>query len=157
MDSVAAPLSASAPDATEAQPGQVVVGNGHGSSPGARCQQTKASGGRCAAYTLADSVFCFFHDPATAAARAAARRAGGQKHRAAVLPATSPDRPLGTVDDVVALLGETINHVRRGALDPKVGTAVGYLAGLLLKALEQGDLAARLAVVEAAVETRSRR
>jgi hypothetical protein len=68
----------------------------------------------------------------------------------------SPDRPLGTVDDVVGLLGETINHVRRGALDPKVGTAVGYLAGLLLKALEQGDRAARLAVVEAAVQRRSR-
>jgi hypothetical protein len=83
----------------------------------------------------------------------------GREHREKVGPkklAEDVYRKRKTVDDVVALLGETINHVRRGALDPKVGTAVGYLAGLLLKALEQGDLAARLAVVEAAVQKRLR-
>ena len=106
MDSAASPLSASAPDVTNTEAGQVVFGNGRGSPPGAHCQQIKANGRCCAAYARAGSVFCFFHDPETAVARGAARRAGGHKHRAAVLPAMSPDRPLGTVDDVVALLGE---------------------------------------------------
>src|SRR5262245_12893118 len=116
-----------------------------------RCQEKKANGAGCMAYALAGSAFCFFHDPAKGAERTAARQAGGRKHRAVVLPPETPDQPLATVADVVTLLAATINQVRRGALDPKVANTVGYLAALLLKALEESDLAARVAALEAAV------
>ena len=111
----------------------------------ARCQQAKVNGTGCGAYPLAGSPFCFFHDPAKGAERTAARQAGGRKHRAAVLPPETPDRPLTTVADVVTLLAETINQVRRGALDPKVANTMCYLAALLLKALEQGDVERQVA------------
>ncbi|HUU11390.1 MAG TPA: hypothetical protein VM431_12765 [Phycisphaerae bacterium] len=56
--------------------------------------------------------------------------------------------PLSSMADVIALLGLTINQVRRGELDPKVANAVGYLAATLLRALEQGDIEKRLAELE---------
>jgi hypothetical protein len=118
-----------------------------------RCKATKADGTRCAARPLTGSDFCFFHDPQASAARTAARKAGGQERsrRAAVLPVDTPALPLASVGDVVGLLATTINEVRRGELDPKVSNAIGYLAGLLLRALEQGDLEARLAALETVI------
>src|SRR5262245_13145882 len=82
---------------------------------GARCQQVRQDGTPCRA-TARPSGFCFAHDPALAAKRTDARRKGGRERsrRAAVLPADTPDLPLSTVGDVVALLGQTLNQVRRG-------------------------------------------
>ena len=121
----------------------------------AQCQHQKANGHRCQANAMSGSPFCFFHDPRMATERTEARRAGGQKNKAAVLPTETPDHALTGVQDVVALLGETINQVRRGQIDPKVSNAVGYLAGILLKALEQGDLEQRLAALESIVKGRT--
>ena len=117
------------------------------------CQQVKADGTPCRANAQRASAFCFFHDPATKAERTAASRAGGieRSRRPAVLPPETADLPLGDSENVARLLGETINHVRRGELDPRIANAVGYLAGVLLRALEQGRLDDRVAVLEAAV------
>ena len=116
------------------------------------CEQIKVDGTRCQANARTGSKFCFFHDPEVAAKRTAARKAGGiERSRRAVLPADTPDRSLSSIDDVVALLGETINQTRTGTLDPKVANAVGYLSGILLKALIQGDLEQRLAELEVIV------
>src|SRR5262245_19018245 len=92
------------------------------------------------------SGYCWAHDPGLAEARAAGRRQGGRTRStpAAVLPADAPDLPVRTVADVVALLGTTINETRRGELDPKVANAVGYLTSVLLRALQDSDLAAQL-------------
>jgi hypothetical protein len=46
---------------------------------------------------------------------------------------------------------ETINQVRLGKIDPKVANAVGYLASVHLKALEQGPVQERLARIEASL------
>ena len=58
---------------------------------------------------------------------------------------------LGTCKDVANLLGESISQVRRGELDPRVANAVGYLSGILIRALEQGVVEERLAKIEAAL------
>ena len=50
------------------------------------------------------------------------------------------------------LLGESINQVRRGQLDPRVANAVGYLASMLLGALQQGPLEERLQRLEATLD-----
>jgi hypothetical protein len=49
---------------------------------------------------------------------------------------------------VTALLSDTINRVRKGDLDVRVANTVGYLAGVLLKSLEVGDLEDRLTQLE---------
>ena len=63
---------------------------------------------------------------------------------------------LKTAADVLALLEEQVTAVRD---DPEAGTlekarVVGYLAGIALKAIEAGDLAARLEAVEATLKGR---
>jgi hypothetical protein len=54
--------------------------------------------------------------------------------------------------DVVALVETTVNDVRSGRVDVRVANAVGYLANVAIKAIEQSDLEARLATLEAVLE-----
>ena len=122
-----------------------------GADAGRRCTQVKPDGDRCQAQALTGSLLCFFHDPAQAAARAAASRRGGEKNRPAVLAAGTPDAPLTTAADLTALLGRTINQVLRGQVDPKVATTVGYLLTVMMKAADLGRLEQRLAALEQAL------
>jgi hypothetical protein len=102
----------------------------------AKCRHIKRDGSRCRANTRHGSEFCFFHDPASALARDAARKAGGieRSRKAAVLPPDTPNKSVTGAADVVDLLAETINQVRRGELDARVAYTIGHLAGILLKA-----------------------
>ena len=63
---------------------------------------------------------------------------------------------LKTAADVLALLEEQVGAVRgddaAGALEK--ARTIGYLAGIALKAIEAGDLAARLEAVEATLKAR---
>jgi hypothetical protein len=56
---------------------------------------------------------------------------------------------LRSVADVTDLLAETINQLRDGRIDSRTANTVGYLATALLKALQQGDIEARLRAIEA--------
>jgi hypothetical protein len=69
------------------------------------------------------------------------------------LDATAPDVRVENCQDVVLLLSQTINQVRKGQIDPRVANAVGYLANVLIRATEQGELEKRLAELEALVKT----
>ena len=114
------------------------------------CEGVKPNGGKCHARRVAGSSYCFFHDPEKEAEREAAQRAGGLRNKVAVLSSTTPDARLLDARDVVKLLAETINQVRRGEVDPKVANAVGYLGGLLTKAIRETEIESRLANLEAA-------
>jgi hypothetical protein len=91
-----------------------------------------------------------FHDPDKASDGRRARRAGGitRSRAATVLPFDTPDHPLGDTNQVSVLLADSINRLRRGQLDPRVANAMGYLASVLLKALENGRIEDRLARLE---------
>jgi hypothetical protein len=65
------------------------------------------------------------------------------------LAAGIPDYPLDNMTQVSTFLGDAINRVGRGELDPRVANSMGYLAGVLLRALEQGPAEARMARIEA--------
>ena len=116
----------------------------------AKCRFQKKNGAKCNADTQAGKEVCVFHDPAKVEDGRRARRTGGinRSRAAAVLPAATPDHPLGTTKDVSDLLAESINQLRRGQLDPRVANAVGYLTSVLLRALEQGPLEERMAKLE---------
>jgi hypothetical protein len=77
--------------------------------------------------------------------------AGGRERSrpAATLPPDTPDLPLKSVADVMVALGLTINQVRTGRLAVNIGNCLGVLAGVLLKAIEGGDLEQRIAALEA--------
>jgi hypothetical protein len=112
-----------------------------------------SSGKRCNAHPRANDRFCFFHSPDTIHARKKAQRAGGigRSRRANVLPAGGSHKPLRNATEVAEFLSETINEVRVGHLDPRVANAVGYLATVHLKALEQGPMQERLVRIESAL------
>ena len=116
-----------------------------------RCKSRKRDGKRCGANAQPTNGLCVFHDPARAAEGRRARRAGGltRGRVAVVLPAGTPDHPLGNTTDVSQLLADSINQLRRGQLDPRVANAMGYLTSVLLRSLEQGPVEERLAKIEA--------
>jgi hypothetical protein len=115
------------------------------------CKAHTKKGQRCRAPSLPGSDFCFFHDPKHATERAAAQSAGGRCGRIKALPGDTPDVDVANCTDVVSLISATINQVRRGEVDPRVANAVGYLANVLIRAVEQSDIEARLAELEAIV------
>jgi hypothetical protein len=120
---------------------------------GATCKATTAAGLRCSAPVQSGTTLCFFHDPARAGEQQDARRAGGRQRQrpTAVLGADFPAKDIQSVADVKGLLSETIHQVRTGAIDPKIANCIGYLSGILLKAIEVGDIEERLAAMEAVV------
>ena len=112
------------------------------------------------------SGYCFAHDPERDAARTSARRRGGLRRAGLLARAVLSDRlisngrtaideagpvELRTPDEVRGLLAETIQHARTGRLDCRIAATVGSLAGVLLRAVEQGELETRLAAIEAAL------
>jgi hypothetical protein len=123
-------------------------------APKKSCAATKRNGKACEAAALPGSHFCFFHDPAKAAARRKAQSRGGLANRMATLPADAPDVKVEDGADVVKLLSSTINQVRRGEIDPRVGNSVGYLANIVLTATGQRELESRIAELESLVKSR---
>jgi len=124
--------------------------------PSHQCRYERQGGTRCRANAQTESAFCFIHDPALDTERTAARRAGGiARTRKPVLPQNLPNKQLQTAAQVVDLLGETINQVRRGELDLRISNAIGYLSGILLSAIEKSAYEERLAALEASVTTHS--
>lgn len=115
------------------------------------CKAMTKDGSPCQTPALAGSDFCFFHDPDKAEERFEARAAGGRQNRMATLSADAPDVKVESCQDVVRLVSDTINQVRKGDIDPRVANAVGYLANVLIRAVEQGDMERRIAELEAVV------
>ena len=67
-----------------------------------------------------------------------------------------PPRRLQTAQDVIDLLQEQVEALRahRWAGAVQKARAIGYLAGLARKAIETGNLAARLAMLEVVLRQR---
>jgi hypothetical protein len=103
------------------------------------CEFVKPSGVRCRAAARKASSHCWFHDPMLARERLRARKRGGiaRSHRAATLPAGTPDHPLASVTDVLSLLEQTANAVRRGELEPRLATCLAYISTVALNGLSQ--------------------
>jgi hypothetical protein len=121
---------------------------------GRPCKSKRKDGSPCRGTALAGGDFCVFHSPKHAARRAEGRRRGGRSRckPAATLPPDSPDLPLRTAADIVALLELTINQVRKGTVDTRIANCVGLLAGQLLRAIEGGELEKRMAELEARLD-----
>ena len=59
-----------------------------------------------------------------------------------------PDVKVEDCGDAIALISETINQVRKGQIDPRVANSVGFLANILIKAVEQNKLETRIEQLE---------
>jgi len=101
-----------------------------------RCKAKTTNGQPCQAQAITGSKFCFTHDPASGAARAKARKAGGQRNR--------------TPHVLDYSLAETLpleNSIQRGRL-------LVAICGAFIEAIKTGELESRLAAIESALKAR---
>jgi len=115
-----------------------------------QCEGLKKDGTRCRTNAQHGNKFCVFHDPEKAADGVRARRAGGlaRSRPATVLPLDTPDHPLRNLNDIASLMGNTINQVLRGQLDPRIATGIGYLTGILQNTLQKTGIEERVSKIE---------
>ena len=115
-----------------------------------KCKATRKDGKPCEGWAGANSEYCFAHDPALAAERKAARSKGGHARHGRRITTQGSNEPAGiaTVADVVDLLGRAINDTL--ALENSIarGRCLGYLAGVVVKALEASELEMRVTALE---------
>ncbi len=118
-----------------------------------RCAAQTRAGHRCRTNAMADSDYCFWHDPATASARAAACRQGGYNTRRPRTPAPKLSHldlktPAGLLAFAEEVMRATCNH----GLSIERSRALGYLMLAQKRFLELSRLAARLHAVEATLQ-----
>src|SRR3989344_4383673 len=119
-----------------------------------QCNFIKTDKKRCKAKAIQADSFGFWHSEKMREKRTQAVHDGGK----------SPKRSYGRDDeiaisntqDVLKLIEQTINDLRRNKTSTKLATAIGYLSGIALKTIEQSDLAKRLEVLEYALKIKSK-
>src|SRR5271169_907888 len=119
------------------------------------CIATKADQSNCQAAAIPGSGFCYFHDPTKSEKRREAQAQGGRQNRMKTLEDSAPDVKLEDSGDAIALISETINEVRKGKIDPRVANSVGFLANILIKAVERNKLETRIEQLEALLKVQT--
>lgn len=110
----------------------------------------KVKGKQCDAPAMKNSDYCFFHSEKYEKERKEAQSRGGQANAITVITPLPP-MEIKAPQDVVNLLEDTINQVRAGELDVKIGNCIGVLSGHLIKALELVSVSSRVDVIERAI------
>lgn len=120
-----------------------------------RCKAQNAQGEPCRAQARPDSEYCFWHDPALAEQRDAARRKGGAHRRrskadnGASFAELLGERKFRDMEDMIALLEAAIRDALRLENSIARARALGYLAGCWAKVYETGELERQLRELEA--------
>ncbi len=115
-----------------------------------QCSFIKPNKEQCKAKAVHGDSFCFWHSKKMEEKRLKAIKEGGE----------SPKRNYGreneikisSTKDILTLIEETVNDLRGNKVSTRVANAIGYLAGIALKAVEQSDLEKRLEVIEYALK-----
>lgn len=118
------------------------------------CKSKNRRGQPCGAYPTNGSKFCFWHNAKHGKARAAARSRGGHAKHARVLAVDTAPVEIGDLADVVPLVTRAINDTLVLENSIARNRTLGYLAGVAVTALQQRDVDARLAALEAALRDR---
>jgi hypothetical protein len=108
-----------------------------------QCRYIKHDGSECWANAMENSEYCWFHAPEIDYDRRNANSKGGKAKRAG-LYADLPAIHLKTIDDVPEALIDTIRQVRGGFIGVRLGTAIAYITGMLIKSFSVTDLDKRV-------------
>jgi hypothetical protein len=113
-----------------------------------KCVFIKPDDVQCNANAMSGAEFCYTHNPTIPEdERHEARTRGGKANIVKVANPLS-EITINKPSEVVDLLTDTIQEVRRGNLDPRIANTIGYLAGHLLKAFEVTKVADRVETIE---------
>ena len=120
-----------------------------------KCRAKTISGQACQAQAITNSNFCFTHDPASGAARAKARKIGGQRNRTphAGNPEILPAK-VRTIDDVLVVLDYALAEVIPLENSIQRGRFIVAIAGAFIDAIKTGELESRLMAIESALKAR---
>lgn len=118
--------------------------------PHATCSAKTKTGAPCQARPLANSLYCFAHEPTLAGKRAEWRRKGGRKSKRRERQGQAA--ALQTPEEIKVFLGRMIESVRNGEIAPTEANAIARLCNLQLKAIEHTEFAERLRTVERLVK-----
>ncbi|MDO8430180.1 MAG: hypothetical protein Q7S73_02335 [bacterium] len=110
-----------------------------------KCEYIKQNNSRCGANAMTDSKFCFSHDPDMEVEKSIAVLKGGYatKRDGELLPPVK----LQSINDITSLIEDTINRIRTEPMTHHQANSIGYLSGVLLKALETGELKEKLELI----------
>lgn len=115
-----------------------------------KCQQI-VEGKQCGASAMKGGLFCYLHNPEIShEEKLEAQTRGGQNRSLKVYQPLLPIK-IEKTGDIMKLLTDTINQVRQGSLDCRIGNTIGYLAGIALKAYETSELEGRLDKIEQSI------
>lgn len=110
------------------------------------CEFVKKNNSKCKAYAVHDSKLCFWHSEETKEDRSQAQRTGGLSSR--INNEVVENISIKCTGEILKLIEQTINDLRSNKLSTKNANAIGYLAGIALKTVEQNDFEKRLEVLE---------
>jgi hypothetical protein len=111
-----------------------------------QCGAKTRSGKPCKA-PATGSGYCNIHSNHNRAAELG-RLGGLQNRHTSIEAGTEPVQAPRNAEQIRHLLAETLAGVRSGSVDPKIGTAVAYIANPLLKCLEINDFEKKLQELE---------
>jgi len=112
-----------------------------------QCQATTKAGQQCRAHALIGKKYCLTHDPESKNQMKAYAQKGGQVKKKVQVHLASIEFQ-GDVKEVLDLLADTINRVRSNHMPARTANTIGYLASVMIKALEISQLNERLIKVE---------
>ena len=117
-----------------------------------KCKFIKSDKSVCKAEAIQNDEFCFWHSEKMREKRQVATSEGGRNPKNN--NGNQEEISIKSTNDILMLLEQTMNDLRRNKTSTRIANALGYLSGICLKAIEQGDLAKRLEVVEYALKVR---
>ena len=115
-----------------------------------RCTATTKARARCQNPALAESAFCWWHDPALADARREARAKGGRaRHGRTLGDLGNGERvTIDSLGDVITVLAGELAELLSLERSISRARAVGYLCSILSGIYQTAELEARIVALE---------
>jgi hypothetical protein len=106
-----------------------------------QCQFIKNDSSKCTSFAMKGSDFCYRHNPDISDDdKLNASSKGGKKSaKPEFIETPLPEMKLEKMGDVVTLLADTINNVRAGKISTKSGSTIGYLAFIMMMAMDKAN------------------
>jgi hypothetical protein len=113
-----------------------------------KCKHIKSNGEPCGGFAPEGSQYCWRHNPKISPiTKKAASAKGGKMHRPDITK-INQDLNITSTQDISALLIDTIKNLRNGVFNTRIGTAIGYLAFILVRTYELTEIETKLIELE---------
>ncbi|OGF25337.1 hypothetical protein A2331_03935 [Candidatus Falkowbacteria bacterium RIFOXYB2_FULL_34_18] len=113
-----------------------------------KCEFIKCDGNQCEANAMADSQYCYLHNPDIPESEKKEAMSKGGKAGKSIVKAPLEDIKIASPEDLLCLVGATINELRAGVIDTKIAKALIYGATAYNKIYETALLEERLNKIE---------